>query len=181
MEGIGLYILLFIVYAISALMKKKQEAGKNTTEFSGEKGPAENKVPDLVRELFGLPPEGEVEIVEEEEQSLETVLEEEIPEYEQDYRYFEPPPEEEDVSHLTYDDLETVTEEAYVPEEFPHDVNTFEEDRVEDHHAGQKIPKRKKRATQGSLNKLLSSKSGLQNGIILTEILGPPKALRKRA
>lgn len=185
MEGIGFYILIFILYAISALMKKKQKAARKAAESSEKEGPADNKMPDLVRELFGLPPEGEV--VEEEPRLQETVLEEELPVYEEEppvyeeeYQYVEERPEEEDLSHLTYDDLETVTEEAYVREEFPHDLNTFVEDKVEDHHAGQKMKKKKRPHYKGTLEKLLTNRNGLQHGIIISEILGPPKALKKR-
>lgn len=180
MEGIGLYIILFIFYLLSTVMKKKQEAAKKAEGMDQKEGPAQKQVPDLVRELFGLPPENELEVVEEEEPIFaDDILDEETPQFEEEYPYTESPPEEEDISHLTYDDLETVSEEAYVPEELPHDIDTFEDDKIPHVHMKTDDPPKTLINRKTNIYRNLKDSNALQDAIILTEILGKPKALRK--
>jgi len=189
LEGIGFYVLLMAFYAITAILKKKQKAAaRKAKEIEGDEGPVTKQMPDLFRELFGLPPENKDEDQEPKVQDEQIVQEEqgfdifgeEIPQYEENMLFEEESGPVEEFNEFSSGNLEIALEEAIEPEKFPHQIGNLKINTGEHGHSREASINQHLILSHGRVQDKLSKRNELRDAIILSEILGKPKALRKR-
>ncbi|MFC1581831.1 hypothetical protein ACFL3L_02915 [Candidatus Neomarinimicrobiota bacterium] len=169
MEGIGYWIFLIIIYALSSYLRKKQRsrAVENKEEESQAASKPKTSQADFLRQIFG---EIEKEIIPERKDVL---LEDEVP-----------IEDESDIPELIHKERKPLPIEPVPVEEIS--TFRFNEDKLDSPGKISDVAfKKPEYATKVKSNRLLGilksmvkGPDSLQRSIILKEILGKPRALR---